>query len=61
MPFVVTVAETTNARRELTRAILMRSGLRLALMIAGRRDRLDRGQRALARFTGWRRNRRTQP
>ena len=35
VPFVVTVAETTNARRELTRAILMRSALRLALMIAG--------------------------
>ncbi|UFS63898.1 sensor histidine kinase [Paracoccus denitrificans] len=35
VPFVVTVAETTNARRELTRAILMRSALRLVLMIAG--------------------------
>ncbi|RCW88249.1 sensor histidine kinase [Paracoccus lutimaris] len=35
VPFVVTMAETTNARRELTRAILMRSALRLALMIAG--------------------------
>ena len=35
VPFTVTVAETTNARRELTRAILMRSALRLALMIGG--------------------------
>ncbi|WP_323033378.1 sensor histidine kinase [Paracoccus sp. (in: a-proteobacteria)] len=35
VPFVVTVAETTNARRELTRTILMRSALRLTLMIAG--------------------------
>lgn len=35
VPFVVTVAETTNARRELTRAILMRSALRLVLMIGG--------------------------
>ncbi len=35
VPFVVTMAETTNARRELTQAILMRSALRLALMIAG--------------------------
>ncbi|MFT3687906.1 sensor histidine kinase [Paenirhodobacter sp.] len=35
VPFTVTVAETTNARRELTRAILMRLALRLALMIGG--------------------------
>ncbi|MBK4216886.1 sensor histidine kinase [Paracoccus caeni] len=35
VPFVVTVAETTNAREELTRAILMRSALRLTLMIFG--------------------------
>lgn len=35
VPFVVTVAETTNARDALTRAILMRSALRLALMIGG--------------------------
>ena len=35
MPFVVTVAETTHARQELTRTILLRSALRLALMIAG--------------------------
>lgn len=35
VPFVVTVAETTNAREELTRAILMRSALRLAMMIIG--------------------------
>ena len=35
VPFVVTVAETTNARRELTRTILMRSALRLSLMMLG--------------------------
>ncbi|MTH58323.1 sensor histidine kinase [Paracoccus litorisediminis] len=35
VPFVVTVAETTRARVELTRTILMRSALRLALMILG--------------------------
>lgn len=35
VPFVVTVAETTIARRQLARAILVRSALRLALMIAG--------------------------
>ncbi|MBB3464007.1 sensor histidine kinase [Rhizobium sp. BK377] len=35
VPFVVTVAETTIARRHLARAILVRSALRLALMIAG--------------------------
>ncbi|MDS9467269.1 sensor histidine kinase [Paracoccus sp. MBLB3053] len=35
VPFVVTVAETTRARVELTRAILMRSALRLSLMILG--------------------------
>ena len=35
VPFVVTVAETTVARRQLTRAILLRSALRLAMMIAG--------------------------
>ncbi len=35
VPYVVTVAETTNARLELTRTILMRSALRLALMILG--------------------------
>ncbi|SMO35704.1 sensor histidine kinase [Paracoccus laeviglucosivorans] len=35
VPFVVTVAETTNARRELTQTILMRSALRLALMMLG--------------------------
>lgn len=35
VPIVVTVAETTNARRELTRTILMRSALRLSLMMLG--------------------------
>ena len=35
LPFMVTVAETTNARQELTRTILLRSALRLALMIGG--------------------------
>ncbi|QRM53470.1 sensor histidine kinase [Sinorhizobium sp. BG8] len=35
VPFAVTVAETTIARRQLTQAILLRSALRLALMIAG--------------------------
>ncbi|WP_347268619.1 sensor histidine kinase N-terminal domain-containing protein [Paracoccus sp. (in: a-proteobacteria)] len=35
VPFTVTIAETTNAREALTRAILMRSALRLGLMIAG--------------------------
>ncbi|MDX0599999.1 sensor histidine kinase [Sinorhizobium medicae] len=35
VPFVVTVAETTIARRRLARTILIRSALRLALMIAG--------------------------
>lgn len=35
VPFVVTVAETTIARRQLARAILFRSALRLAFMIAG--------------------------
>ena len=33
VPFVVTVAETTIARRQLTQAILFRSALRLAFMI----------------------------
>jgi len=35
VPFMVTVAETTIARRQLTQAILLRSALRLALMILG--------------------------
>ncbi|MDX3927568.1 MAG: sensor histidine kinase N-terminal domain-containing protein [Shinella sp.] len=35
VPFVVTVAETTIARRDLAEAILLRSALRLGLMIAG--------------------------
>lgn len=35
VPFVVTVAETTIARRHLAQAILVRSALRLAVMIAG--------------------------
>ncbi|PTM96369.1 sensor histidine kinase [Mycoplana dimorpha] len=35
VPFVVTVAETTIARRQLAQAILVRSALRLGLMIAG--------------------------
>lgn len=35
VPFAVTVAETTIARRQLTQAILLRSALRLAMMIAG--------------------------
>ena len=35
VPVVVTVAETTNARDLLTRSILFRSALRLALMILG--------------------------
>lgn len=35
VPFAVTVAETTIARRQLTQAILIRSALRLAMMIAG--------------------------
>ncbi|MBD9374772.1 sensor histidine kinase N-terminal domain-containing protein [Rhizobium sp. ARZ01] len=35
VPFAVTVAETTIARRQLTQAILLRSALRLGLMMAG--------------------------
>lgn len=35
VPFAVTVAETTIARRHLTHTILLRSALRLAMMIAG--------------------------
>ncbi|MFB9221833.1 sensor histidine kinase [Paracoccus cavernae] len=35
LPFVVTLAETTQARQELTRTILWRSALRLLGMIAG--------------------------
>lgn len=35
VPVIVTVAETTIARQELTRAILMRSALRLLVMILG--------------------------
>lgn len=35
LPFTVTVAETTQARQDLTRDILLRSALRLAGMIAG--------------------------
>ena len=35
VPFAVTVAETTIARRQLAQTILLRSALRLALMIAG--------------------------
>ncbi len=35
VPFTVTVAETTMARRQLTQTILLRSALRLLLMIAG--------------------------
>jgi two-component system sensor histidine kinase TctE len=35
VPFAVTVAETTIARRQLAQAILIRSALRLAMMIAG--------------------------
>ena len=35
VPFIVTVAETTIARQQLTREILIRSALRLLLMIAG--------------------------
>ncbi|OAP36877.1 histidine kinase [Sinorhizobium glycinis] len=35
VPFVVTVAETTIARRQLTQTILLHSALRLGLMIAG--------------------------
>lgn len=35
VPFAVTVAETTIARRQLARTILLRSALRLGLMIAG--------------------------
>ncbi len=35
VPFAVTVAETTIARRQLTETILLRSALRLAMMIAG--------------------------
>ncbi len=35
LPFVVTLAETTQARAELTRTILLRSALRLLGMIAG--------------------------
>ncbi|MFT4012652.1 MAG: sensor histidine kinase N-terminal domain-containing protein [Paracoccus sp. (in: a-proteobacteria)] len=35
VPFVVTVAETTTAREQLTRTILMRSALRLGLMMLG--------------------------
>ncbi|MDE1160115.1 MAG: sensor histidine kinase [Neorhizobium sp.] len=35
VPFVVTVAETTIARQQLAQALLVRSGLRLLLMIVG--------------------------
>ena len=35
VPFAVTVAETTIARRQLTQTLLIRSALRLAMMIAG--------------------------
>ncbi|WJR68615.1 sensor histidine kinase [Neorhizobium sp. CSC1952] len=35
VPFIVTVAETTIARQQLTRTILIRSALRLLFMIAG--------------------------
>ncbi|MCF3640034.1 sensor histidine kinase [Rhizobium sp. TRM95111] len=35
VPFVVTVAETTIARRQLAQAILLRSAVRLAMMIGG--------------------------
>ncbi|RWX76555.1 sensor histidine kinase [Neorhizobium lilium] len=35
VPFVVTVAETTMARQQLTRTILLRSALRLLFMMAG--------------------------
>ena len=35
VPFTVTVAETTTAREQLTRTILMRSALRLGLMMLG--------------------------
>ncbi|WP_457580225.1 sensor histidine kinase [Ensifer canadensis] len=35
VPFIVTVAETTIARRQLAQTILVRSALRLGLMIAG--------------------------
>ena len=35
VPFTVTVAETTMARRQLTQTILLRSALRLLFMIAG--------------------------
>lgn len=35
VPFAVTVAETTIARRQLAQAILLRSAFRLAMMIAG--------------------------
>lgn len=35
VPFVVSVAETTTARKDLTRQILARSALRLLLMMAG--------------------------
>ncbi|AEG55995.1 sensor histidine kinase [Sinorhizobium meliloti] len=35
VPFVVTVAETTIARRQLAQTIIIRSALRLGLMIAG--------------------------
>ena len=35
IPFAVTVAETTSARRQLAGTILLRSAFRLALMIAG--------------------------
>ncbi|MDB6179941.1 sensor histidine kinase [Paracoccus fistulariae] len=35
VPFLVTVAETTSSRQQLTRAIMMRSALRLALMMLG--------------------------
>ncbi len=35
VPFVVTVAETTIARRQLAQTILVRSALRLGMMIAG--------------------------
>lgn len=35
LPFIVTVAETTSARRQLTSALLLRSALRIGGMIAG--------------------------
>lgn len=56
MPFVVTIAETTNARAELTRSILFSSALRLLLMmfwgLADRDDAVTVSLRPLRQLSG---------